>query len=133
LLRARLSRRNRYSQQYFERRADRTRALTLQLCSRVPLKRIRGHSSIVVRRSVRFACDSPLEGDGFELVWGFPSSGQSGLNRLAMTRREAQLRALLPPLRSFKADESYASHKVSNVINVIDDIRILLDNISEGL
>jgi hypothetical protein len=50
-----------------------------------------------------------------------------------MTRREAQLRALLPPLRSFKADESYASHKVSNVINVIDDIRILLDNISEGL
>jgi hypothetical protein len=22
-------------------------------------------------RKLRFACDSPLEGDGFELVWGF--------------------------------------------------------------
>jgi hypothetical protein len=31
------------------------------------------------------------------------------------------------------SDGSYASPKVSNVINVIDDIRILLDNISEGL
>jgi len=45
------TRRKRDSRHIFERRVSRTPAPTLQLCSRVSLKRIPGHSSIVVRKS----------------------------------------------------------------------------------